>query len=189
MLKRILFRTNVRPNSSAEYSAETDVAKLAHNSAISEYSVFGRIFGNLAEYSVFCRIFSQNCLIIYQKCQVFYKKSYLFPLIAKIFGQLSQIFGKILNIWPKYRIFGQKPNIWPNTECCPNVRIRPNIRIILMAEYSYSAETESPVSFEHCPCSLVWLIYQVRFSFAIQKGAVNQQIRCLFTAPFSINKN
>ena len=47
VLKRILFRTNIRPNSLAEYSAETDVAKLAHNSKISEYSVFGRIFGNL----------------------------------------------------------------------------------------------------------------------------------------------
>ena len=130
VLKRILFRTNIRRNSSAEYSAETDVAKLAHNSVISEYSVFGRIFGNLAEYSVFCRIFSQNCLIICQKCQVFYKKSCLFPLIAKIFGQLSQIFGKMLNIWPKYRIFGQKPKIRPNTECFPNVRIRPKQKFL-----------------------------------------------------------
>ena len=132
----------------------------------------------LAEYSVFCRIFSQNCLIIYQKCQVFYKKSYLFPLIAKIFGQLSQIFGKILNIWPKYRIFGQKPKIRPNTECFPNVRIRPNIQIILMAEYSYSAETENPVSFEHWILLLVGTIIEKTKAIYLLTVSLSQPYFC-----------
>ena len=58
MLKRILFRTNIRRNSSAEYSAETDVAKLVHYSSYEEYSflaessVFGRIFGHFTYYLV-----------------------------------------------------------------------------------------------------------------------------------------
>ena len=51
VLKRILFRTNIPRNSSAEYSAETDVAKLAHYSSYEEYSFFGRTFGFFAEYS------------------------------------------------------------------------------------------------------------------------------------------
>ena len=38
VLKRILFRTNIRRNNLAEYSAETDVAKLAHYSSSEEYS-------------------------------------------------------------------------------------------------------------------------------------------------------
>ena len=50
VLKRILFRTNIRRNSSGEYLAETNVAKLAHYSSYEEY-----LF--LAEHSVFCQIF------------------------------------------------------------------------------------------------------------------------------------
>ena len=38
VLKLILFRINIRRNSSAEYSAETDIAKLAHYSSCKEYS-------------------------------------------------------------------------------------------------------------------------------------------------------
>ena len=58
VLKRILFRTNIRRNNSAEYSAETDVAKLAHyssseeNSFSAEHSDFYRIFGHLTEYLI-----------------------------------------------------------------------------------------------------------------------------------------
>ena len=71
------------------------------------------------------------------------------PFIAKIFSQFSQIFSKILDIGPKYRTFGQNTEYSVKNEYCPNIRIRQNIRLILMAEYSYSAETENPVSFEH----------------------------------------
>ena len=49
--------------------------------------------------------------------------------------------------WPNIR---QRTEYSAINEYCPNIRIRPNIRTIWMAEYSYSAETENPVSFEHC---------------------------------------
>ena len=60
VLKRILFRTNIRRNSSAEYSAETDVAKLAHYSSYEEYSFFGRTFGFLPNIRPFYRILVLN---------------------------------------------------------------------------------------------------------------------------------
>lgn len=50
----------------------------------------------------------------------------------------------------KYRIFGQITEHSAKNRIFGNIRFCPNVRTIWMAEYSYSSETENPVSFEHC---------------------------------------
>ena len=46
VLKRIMFRTNIRRNSSAEYSAETDVAKPDRIRTLVFYRILG-VFPNI----------------------------------------------------------------------------------------------------------------------------------------------
>ena len=53
---------------------------------------------------------------------------------------IRQIFGKMAEYSAFYRILGIRPN----------VPIRQNIRTFFGSECSYSAESENPVSFEHC---------------------------------------